>query len=182
MLSCLEKGENTTPAFQTMRFEGATDHMWITQNLRTLYYLDSLPSVLLVNRSSISLIHSNPRLSIFPHFMGFVKTQSSISLRIFFAKNIYHKILGPSILEEWNLVFCLHNNSLLMYWVFQRKPETFACEGTFTMMQWKPNRTYTLERVTSAISNKARRTSPLTIKGSTFLKKYLSCQYNFLLW
>lgn len=46
------------------------------QNLRTLYNLDHLTSVLLVKRFSISLTHPNSSLSIFPSFTGFMKTQS----------------------------------------------------------------------------------------------------------
>lgn len=54
MLSCLEKGENTPPTFQTVMFEGATDHMNHKDSQGTLPSRPS-HSVHLVILSSTSL-------------------------------------------------------------------------------------------------------------------------------
>lgn len=75
MPSCLEKGENTTPTFQTVRFEGVTGHINHTES-RGTSTIGHLISVHLFILSSISVTHPNPRLSVFPFSVGPVKTWS----------------------------------------------------------------------------------------------------------
>lgn len=100
MPSCLEKGENTTPSFQIMRFRGAADQTNHTESqgtslIQTISHLHTWSTCFM---SSGPPPTPNPSVSL--PFLGSIKTWTHDELRIIFAKNIHYEILGSSYLKS----------------------------------------------------------------------------------